>query len=264
MDTMHLFAGIGGGLLADRILGHNPIVAVEWDKYACQVLRERAADGWFPNLRVWEGDVRLFDPSEYAGKWIAFMQDSLARILALPANRQELAKRHAVASTVKSSASLAWYDQNSCSWKTSQQSLLTDSEPSSMTWPRSGMTRNGYAYELPTVGRVTSEIDGGFLATPTTISNQLMPSMMKHKSCRNLLAAMLPTPTAHDRKKGGYPSEFNRNSPGIGAILGGTPSPMFQEWQMGYPINHTALKASETAKSPCKPQSPTDCSEVSE
>lgn len=65
--TMHLFAGHGGGLLADLILGHTPIVAVEWDGYACQVLRERAADGWFSGLRVWEGDVRLFDPSEYAG-----------------------------------------------------------------------------------------------------------------------------------------------------------------------------------------------------
>ena len=68
MQTMHLFAGIGGGLLADLILGHTPIVAVEWDGYACQVLRERASDGWFPGLHVWEGDVRLFDPSEYAGK----------------------------------------------------------------------------------------------------------------------------------------------------------------------------------------------------
>jgi DNA (cytosine-5)-methyltransferase 1 len=66
--TMHLFAGHGGGLLCDLILGHTPVVAVEWDGYACQVLRERAADGWFPGLRVWEGDVRLFDPSEYAGK----------------------------------------------------------------------------------------------------------------------------------------------------------------------------------------------------
>lgn len=66
--TMHLFAGHGGGLLADLILGHKPTVAVEWDGYACQVLRERAADGWFPGLHVWEGDVRLFDPSEYAGK----------------------------------------------------------------------------------------------------------------------------------------------------------------------------------------------------
>jgi DNA (cytosine-5)-methyltransferase 1 len=68
MRTMHLFAGVGGGLLADLILGHDPIIAVEWEPYACQVLRKRAAEGWFPNLSVWEGDVRLFDPSEYAGK----------------------------------------------------------------------------------------------------------------------------------------------------------------------------------------------------
>jgi len=67
MKTMHLFAGAGGGLLCDLILGHKPIVAVEWDGYACQVLRERAADGWFPDLHVWEGDVRMFDPSEYTG-----------------------------------------------------------------------------------------------------------------------------------------------------------------------------------------------------
>ncbi len=68
LRTCHLFAGIGGGLLADLILGHRPIVAVEWEPYACKVLRERAAEGWFPDLHVWEGDVRLFDPSEYAGK----------------------------------------------------------------------------------------------------------------------------------------------------------------------------------------------------
>jgi DNA (cytosine-5)-methyltransferase 1 len=65
---MHLFAGVGGGLLADLILGHKPIIAVEWDKYACKILRERVADGWFPDLSVWEGDVRLFDPFEYEGR----------------------------------------------------------------------------------------------------------------------------------------------------------------------------------------------------
>lgn len=64
---MHLFAGAGGGLLADIILGHTPIIAVEWDSYACQVLRERAAEGWFPELQVFEGDVRLFYPSGYDG-----------------------------------------------------------------------------------------------------------------------------------------------------------------------------------------------------
>jgi len=68
MRTMHLFAGAGGGLLADLILGHTPVVAVEWVPYACQVLRERAAEGWFPDLHVHEGDVRLFDPSDYTGR----------------------------------------------------------------------------------------------------------------------------------------------------------------------------------------------------
>lgn len=55
-------------MLADLILGHAPIVAVEWDPYACAVLRERAADGWVPGLSVYEGDVRLFDPSKYTGR----------------------------------------------------------------------------------------------------------------------------------------------------------------------------------------------------
>lgn len=68
MKTMHLFAGLGGGLYADLILGHTPIVAVEWDPYCCQVLRERAAEGWFPGLHVHEGDVRLFDPSPWKGR----------------------------------------------------------------------------------------------------------------------------------------------------------------------------------------------------
>jgi site-specific DNA-cytosine methylase len=68
MKTLHLFAGAGGGLLADLILGHEPIGAVEWDPYCCEILRERRDDGWFPNLRVHEGDIREFDASEYAGR----------------------------------------------------------------------------------------------------------------------------------------------------------------------------------------------------
>lgn len=61
MRTAHLFAGAGGGLLADLILGHTPVLAVEWDAHACAVLRERSADGWFPGLHVHEGDVRSYD-----------------------------------------------------------------------------------------------------------------------------------------------------------------------------------------------------------
>jgi len=66
--TMHLFAGVGGGILADYILGHTPIIAVEWDKYACRVLRDRVADGWFDGMSVWEGDVREFAAHDYKGR----------------------------------------------------------------------------------------------------------------------------------------------------------------------------------------------------
>ena len=68
LRTMHLFAGVGGGILADYILGHRPIVAVEWDKYACRVLRDRVADGWFDGVSVWEGDVREFAAHDYQGR----------------------------------------------------------------------------------------------------------------------------------------------------------------------------------------------------
>lgn len=68
MRTMHLFAGAGGGLLADLILGHTPVCAVEINPYCCEVLRERRDDGWFPDLHVWEGDVRVFPASEWAGR----------------------------------------------------------------------------------------------------------------------------------------------------------------------------------------------------
>lgn len=196
----------------------------------------------FPVCECGKGTLDCSIHPSTPDKWIAYMRDSLALILALPENKQGLALKQEVASTVKPSASLASFDPDSCSWKTSQTSLLTDSEPYSQTFPRSGMTRNGYVYELPIVGRLTKEIDGGYLATPTCTSNQLAPSMMKHKSCRAMAAAILPTPTAHDAKKGAYPSEFKRNTPGIAVILGGKPAPTFQEWQMGWPINHTALK----------------------
>lgn len=68
MRTLHLFAGAGGGLLADLILGHEPVCAVEWDAYCCEVLRERRDDGWFPGLEVYEGDVREFDPRKWKGQ----------------------------------------------------------------------------------------------------------------------------------------------------------------------------------------------------
>ena len=68
MRTGHLFAGAGGGLYADLILGHRPQFAVEWDGYAAAALKERADEGWFPDLHVYHGDVRMFDASAWKGR----------------------------------------------------------------------------------------------------------------------------------------------------------------------------------------------------
>lgn len=69
MRTMHLFAGAGGGLLADLILGHTPIAAIEIDPGCCNSLRARKADGWFrQDIEIIECDIRTFDPTPYAGR----------------------------------------------------------------------------------------------------------------------------------------------------------------------------------------------------
>lgn len=68
MRVGHLFAGAGGGLYADLILGHKSVFAVEWDDYAAGVLQKRTDTGWFPELHVYHGDVRMFDASPWKGR----------------------------------------------------------------------------------------------------------------------------------------------------------------------------------------------------
>lgn len=57
--TLHLFAGAGGGILADKLLGFRPIGAVECDDYCRRVLLNRQADGCLHRFPVWD-DVCTF------------------------------------------------------------------------------------------------------------------------------------------------------------------------------------------------------------
>jgi len=88
----------------------------------------------------------------------------------------------------------------------------------SETWPRSGMMRSGTAYQLPPLVRLTDGIASG----------------------------LLPTPAARDWKDNGTsPAELNRNSVTLATIAGGYLNPMWVEWLMGFPADHTALNALE-------------------
>lgn len=113
---------------------------------------------------------------------------------------------------------LGQYDPDSRSWKTLQLCFGGDWEEFSETWPRSGMTVNGIAYQLPSLVPLTKGTESG----------------------------LLPTPTAHNAKEGAYPAEFTRNTPTLAAQVGGKLNPEFVEWMMGLPIGHTALNLLET------------------
>ena len=63
MITAHLFANVGGGILADLINGHCPSLAIEYDPHKCAVLRHR-----YPELAVAEGDCHAMDFREWHGK----------------------------------------------------------------------------------------------------------------------------------------------------------------------------------------------------
>ena len=66
LRSLHLFAGAGGGILADLQLGHVPVCAVEVNDYCQQVLSRRQADGHLPWFPVY-ADVKQFDGRPWRG-----------------------------------------------------------------------------------------------------------------------------------------------------------------------------------------------------
>ena len=66
LNTFHLFAGAGGGILADLLLGHNPIGACEIEPYPRNVLLARQRDGHLPAFPIWD-DVCTLDGKPWRG-----------------------------------------------------------------------------------------------------------------------------------------------------------------------------------------------------
>lgn len=65
--TLHLFAGGGGGILADLLLGHRPVGAVEIEPFQRSVLLRNMFAGNLPNFPVWD-DVTTFRKDNPATK----------------------------------------------------------------------------------------------------------------------------------------------------------------------------------------------------
>ncbi|MHB1232250.1 MAG: DNA cytosine methyltransferase [Burkholderiales bacterium] len=63
MRAIELFAGAGGLALGVGLAGFKPLAVVEWDRWACDTIRENQSRG-YPLVADWplhEGDVREFD-----------------------------------------------------------------------------------------------------------------------------------------------------------------------------------------------------------
>ena len=63
MKSVELFAGAGGLAMGVTLAGFESLAVVEWDKWACDTVRENQKRG-FPLVAdwpLWEGDVRNFD-----------------------------------------------------------------------------------------------------------------------------------------------------------------------------------------------------------
>jgi DNA (cytosine-5)-methyltransferase 1 len=67
MRELHLFAGVGGGILGGMLLGHTTVCAVEIEPYCRRVLLQRQRDGILPRFPIWD-DVTTFDGKPWRGK----------------------------------------------------------------------------------------------------------------------------------------------------------------------------------------------------
>ena len=207
-------------------------------------------------------------------EWIASMQASLVLILAALEIKPESAKAREADFIEKCSELLTLFDHDTCIWRTSQRSLLTNSlEPFSETWPRAGMMRDGRVYQHRQPVPATTVIDGG--------CSQRMPTLTIHGNYNRKGASktsgdglitrlkMRPTLCARDSRTvaGSQPP---KRAPKSGLPLtwflgGDLPpekrrglrlNPTWALWYMGWPMTWfmARSKLSATPKSRSKPR----------
>lgn len=159
---------------------------------------------------------------------------------------------------------LANYDHGSRSWRTSQGSFLETTGGGlaafSETWPRSGLMRNGIAYRLPPLARLTDGIECGSLPIPTPTAGDAkssgsrnLPGSKAHagvsltdfvRTGGSTTPRQIPTPAARDYR---YPNAVPSSQRGRGTqgeqlpnFIGGPLNPTWVEWLMGFPDAWTA------------------------
>ena len=188
-----------------------------------------------------------------------FAGDFLVNQSQTQANAKGSQRLHNLVCGTNSTESFAYYDRDTSSWKTCQQSFLTGLESFSETWPRHGITVNGVAYQRRMLEPVTREIEFGLLPTPratSAMTENLKTVKQRGRNIGNLeeVIALLPTPCSRDHKGSGGKVNYKKaakkgklagvmvesrsNKTGKDTYL----NPSFVEEMMGYPVGWTELK----------------------
>jgi len=195
-------------------------------------------------------------------EWIAFMQDSLAKIFHQVAVDQVLAKTRDLDYTEKSYAFPIHFSLDTCSWRTWQTSLLGAmaqcSEQSLETLPNEATIASGAVYQLPKLVLDINVIDGGVWPTPTvsdTIGGIAHDTQHKNNlyfrvNKKGERWSVKLKDAVHYQEKKILLMPMAQKSPTTEVIdqMGdqvraiGRLNPQWVEWLMGWPIGHTELK----------------------
>lgn len=150
-----------------------------------------------------------------------------------------------------STASSKKYSHRGCLSKTPRIYALMDLSPSCKTLPQSGSMQNGLLWEVRRQAPPIFASACGLLPTPTTIGNELSPSMQKwplHRNIAKLLTHLietqsLPTRTAtlYSYNRGGQQGRVGKKRYSVDYLSGG-PWIALREWMMAWPIGWTALE----------------------
>lgn len=271
MNNLHLFAGTGGGIIADMILGHTPVGAVEIDPFCRKVLQMRQEEGWLPRFPIFE-DVRSFRGDE-----IQKRVDCVSG--GFPCQDISSAGRGA---GIHGERSSLFFELARICRAIRPNYIFLENSPAIIS------------RGLDTVLGEIAEM--GYDAEWCVLSAADLGAWHRRERWWCLCKReRLPTPTARDCKAAG-PCDLKRHSPKLSTVVryptprttglangktgpemidrlyregklneeervamrrgwpGGKLNPDWVEWLMGWPIGWTALKALETARSPLAPR----------
>jgi hypothetical protein len=172
-------------------------------------------------------------------------------------------KVRVLVSGANTGVSLARFDPDTSSWRTSQACLVSGWEQFSETFPRSGMMRSGTVSQLQPSVPLTAATVFGSWPTPTARLGDPKRGLPKphhatkrmRSGKRNLddAVALWPTPAARDYR---YPNAKPYGGRGGGSkgeqlpnAVGGPLNPLWVEWLMGFPLGWSDCGPSATRPS---------------